>query len=70
MCQAEEGYQASGVYMKKNQSEINESMRAILLDWLIDVHQKFKLLEETLFLATNLIDRYLTIQKNIKRVDL
>lgn len=34
-------------------------MRAILLDWLIDVHIKFKLVPETLFLAANLIDRYL-----------
>ncbi len=35
-------------------------MRAILIDWLIDVHSKFKLLNETLFLTVNLIDRYLS----------
>jgi len=29
-------------YMQK-QSDINEKMRAILVDWLIDVHSKFKL---------------------------
>jgi hypothetical protein len=34
-------------------------MRAVLLDWLVDVHLKFKLLPETLFLTVNLIDRYL-----------
>ena len=34
-------------------------MRAILMDWLIDVHLKFKLVNETLFLTINLIDRYL-----------
>jgi G2/mitotic-specific cyclin-B, other len=34
-------------------------MRAILVDWLVDVHQKFKLVPETLFLTGNLIDRYL-----------
>ena len=34
-------------------------MRSVLLDWLIDVHNKFKLLPETLFLTVNLIDRYL-----------
>jgi len=38
-------------------------MRAILIDWLVDVHIKFKLLPETLFLTVNLIDRYL--EKNI-----
>lgn len=32
-------------------------MRAILIDWLIDVHIKFKLQHETLFLTVNLIDR-------------
>jgi G2/mitotic-specific cyclin-B, other len=35
-------------------------MRAILVDWLIDVHLKFKLLNETLFLTINIIDRYLS----------
>ena len=34
-------------------------MRAILIDWLIEVHYKFKLLPETLYLTVNLIDRYL-----------
>ena len=34
-------------------------MRAILIDWLIDVHMKFKLASETLFLAVNILDRYL-----------
>jgi len=45
-------------YMK-NQYDINDKMRAILYDWLIDVHLKFKLLPETLFITFNLIDRYL-----------
>lgn len=34
-------------------------MRSVLLDWLVDVHYKFKLAPETLFLTVNLIDRYL-----------
>ena len=45
-------------YMQ-NQTDINEKMRAILVDWLIEVHYKFKLLPETLFLTVNLIDRFL-----------
>lgn len=43
----------------KNQSDINEKMRGILIDWLVEVHLKFKLISETLFLTVNLIDRYL-----------
>ncbi len=53
-------------YMEKTQSEINERMRIILLDWLIDVQLKFKLLPETLFLTINIIDRYLSISKATK----
>ena len=41
-----------------NQTEINSKMRKILIDWLIDVHLKYRLLPETLFIAINLIDRY------------
>jgi hypothetical protein len=44
------------------QSDINEKMRAILIDWLIEVHMKFKLLPETLFLTINMIDRFLEKQ--------
>ena len=42
------------------QKDINSSMREILTDWLIEVHLKFKLLPETLYLTVNLIDRYLS----------
>ena len=45
-------------YMSK-QNDINEKMRMILIDWLTEVHLKFKLLPETLFLTINFIDRYL-----------
>lgn len=41
------------------QPHINERMRAILVDWLIEVHLKFKLVPETLYLTVTLIDRYL-----------
>lgn len=41
------------------QNDINEKMRAILIDWLVDVHLKFKLLPETLFLTINILDRFL-----------
>ena len=34
-------------------------MRAILVDWLVEVHLKFKLVPETLYLTVNLIDWFL-----------
>ena len=45
-------------YMSK-QTQITPKMRAVLIDWLVDVHLKFKLMPETLFLTVNLIDRFL-----------
>ncbi|XP_047323032.1 G2/mitotic-specific cyclin S13-7-like [Impatiens glandulifera] len=42
-----------------SQPEINEKMRAILIDWLIEVHHKFELTMETLYLTINIVDRYL-----------
>lgn len=44
------------------QFDLNEKMRAILIDWLVEVHYKFQLIEETLFLTVNLIDRFLERQ--------
>jgi len=42
-----------------NQTHINKSMRSILVDWLVEVHLKIKLVPETLYLTINLVDRYL-----------
>lgn len=62
----EERQQQSLFGYMKNQPDINEKMRAMLVDWLIDVHFKFKLKADTLFLTIWLIDRYL-YQKKIHR---
>lgn len=49
------------------QSDINSKMRAILVDWLVDVHYKYALLPQTLHIAVLLIDRFLEKNKSIKR---
>lgn len=41
-------------------------MRAILIDWLVEVHLKFKLLQETLYLTVNLIDRFLQASQIVR----
>lgn len=41
-------------------------MRMILVDWLVDVNVKFKLLPQTLFMTVNLIDWFLD-QMSVKR---
>ena len=45
-------------------------MRCILIDWIIDIHLKFKLKNETLFIAVNLIDNYLALTENVDRKQL
>ncbi|KAJ4824118.1 hypothetical protein Tsubulata_008865 [Turnera subulata] len=44
------------------QLDINSRMRAILVDWLIEVHRKFELMPETLYLTINIIDRFLAVK--------
>ena len=44
----------------KLQPDLTEQMRSILFDWLIDLHRKFRLLPETLFLSFNITDRFLS----------
>lgn len=46
-------------YME-NQRDLAWKMRGVLMDWLIQVHVRFRLLPETLFLCANLIDRFLS----------
>lgn len=46
-------------YMHK-QDDLNNKMRSILIDWLVEVHHKFKLQTSTLYLCINLLDRYLS----------
>ncbi|XP_044511378.1 G2/mitotic-specific cyclin-2-like isoform X2 [Mangifera indica] len=49
------------------QFDVNERMRGILIDWLIEVHYKFELMDETLYLTVNLIDRFLAIQPVVRK---
>jgi len=46
-------------YMSK-QPDITHSMRAILVDWLVEVAEEYKLQTETLYLAVSYIDRFLS----------
>ncbi|NXT21618.1 CCNB2 protein, partial [Syrrhaptes paradoxus] len=38
---------------------INGRMRALLVDWLVQVHSRFQLLQETLYMCVAIIDRFL-----------
>ncbi|KAH9928629.1 cyclin-like protein [Fomitopsis serialis] len=46
-------------YME-GQTEINWQMRQTLVDWLLQVHLRYHMLPETLWIAINIVDRFLT----------
>lgn len=52
--------QIKGDYMNSVQQDITPRMRSILVDWMIEVHNKFKLRPETVYLTIDLMDRYLS----------
>lgn len=41
------------------QGDINQKMRMILVDWIVEIHLKYKLQAQTLWLTVNILDRYL-----------
>ena len=41
------------------QRSVQPQMRAVLVDWLVEVHQRFELEPQTLYLTVNYVDRYL-----------
>ncbi|KAL4567537.1 hypothetical protein LXL04_023124 [Taraxacum kok-saghyz] len=52
-----------------SQPDLNAKMRSILIDWLIEVHRKFELMPESLYLTVNIVDRYLSM-KTVPRREL
>jgi G2/mitotic-specific cyclin 3/4 len=53
-------YKANPKYIEEVQVDLLWEHRATLMDWLVQLHSRFNLLPETLFLATNIIDRFLS----------
>ncbi|KAG0671076.1 hypothetical protein C6P45_001363 [Maudiozyma exigua] len=47
------------------QPELKWSYRRISIDWIVEVHNRFQLLPETLYLTVNIIDRFLSKKKVI-----
>merc|ERR1719402_2137807 len=44
-----------------NHADITPKMRSILVDWLVQVHKRFKLQAETLYLTVAIMDKYLHV---------
>ena len=43
-------------------SLLTSKMRALLVDWLVEVQVQFDLLQETLFLSVSILDRFLQVE--------
>lgn len=50
----------------RRQPDVTYSMRAILVDWLVEVSQEYKLQNETLYLAISFIDRFLSLMSVVR----
>lgn len=53
-------------YMEALQQDITKGMRGILVDWLVEVSEEYKLVPDTLYLTVYLIDQFLS-RKYIER---
>lgn len=58
-------YMVKSDYIRE-QKDLNSRMRAILVDWLVDVSIKFTLQPQTLFMTVNILDRYLSIRQVLR----
>lgn len=66
MIEMEKQYLIDNEYLKKVQTEIKDTSRGFLVEWIIDVNRKFRLLPETLYVTISIIDRFLS-KVNIKK---
>ncbi|KAJ1262475.1 hypothetical protein BS78_09G110500 [Paspalum vaginatum] len=64
--EAETKKRPSTSYMETTQTDMSITMRAMLIDWLVEVTEEYRFVPETLYLTVNYIDRYLSV-KDISR---
>ncbi|KAH0705273.1 hypothetical protein KY290_009966 [Solanum tuberosum] len=48
-------------YLEKVQKDVSSNMRGVLVDWLVEVTDEYKLLSDTLYLTVSYIDRFLSV---------
>ncbi|CAG0903766.1 unnamed protein product [Cyprideis torosa] len=53
-------------YMEQRKPQLSEPMRAILVDWMVEMQESFELTHETLYLAVKLMDIYLSKKEVLK----
>eukprot|EP00798_Chlamydomonas_sp_ICE-L_P005764 gene5764-6061_t len=63
MREAEMTRRANPMYLETFQADVNSKMRAILVDWLVEVAEEYKLCADTLYQTINYLDRFLSVCK-------
>ncbi|XP_021759529.1 putative cyclin-A3-1 [Chenopodium quinoa] len=58
----EEKRRPLGEYMQIIQKDVSANMRGILVDWLVELAEEFKVVSDTLYLTISHIDRYLSLK--------
>ena len=69
LIKSEANFQSNPLYMTDVQTDINDKMRAVLVDWLREVCDQFGFVVDTFFLTVSLVDRYLS-RRTVCRSDL
>ena len=67
LVEREHVYSADAYYLNNSQAHINANMRAILLDWMMEVAKEYRLKRETYHLSVNYLDRFLSKSCNIQK---
>ena len=49
-------------YIEAVQSDVTANMRTILVDWLVEVAEEYKLVSDTLYLTISYVDRFLSVK--------
>ncbi|CAL0327092.1 unnamed protein product [Lupinus luteus] len=50
-------------YIERVQRDVTTHMRGILVDWMVEVAEEYKLLPDTLFLSVSYVDRFLSLKR-------
>lgn len=61
-------YHPNAAYIELLQREMNQQMRAVLVDWMMQVSNWFCLKRETFYGAVNFVDRYLSVKQDVPKL--
>lgn len=62
-------YQVDPLYIEKKQKNLNWTMRAILIEWMIHISYEFRLKRETLHIALTLVDNFFQSTSNLAKAE-